>query len=97
MNYSIYVASIWYLFSRSFKSALSEHWCSEKSAVVMKKAKRLYRQLIEQTPGIGGVKENSLEINLLSALQLASIHLSADKAIWVDTLTKIYRDGMMNG
>lgn len=97
MKYDLYAKALWFLFARSFRRALSEHWDADRAAEIMKRARPLYQKLVRQTPGIGGMRENPLTVNLLSACQFASIYLAADKSIPVKTMTKIYNDGMLNG
>jgi len=97
VKYDIYAKAIWFLFARGFERALIKHWNAGRAAEVMKRAKPLYKKLVRQTPGIGGMRKNPLTINLLSGCQFASIYLAADKSIPVKTMTKVYHDGMLNG
>lgn len=99
MEYDIYARSMWIFFKNSFKKAIDKYCKTDYNfdgKEIIEKAKPIYIQMLKRTTAIGGMKQNPMTMNILSAIQFASIYLALDKKVSVKVMEKIYDFAMTN-
>lgn len=94
MKYDIYCAGMWWLLQNSFVSVLTNHIGKENAKNAMIAAKTEYRDILERTEGIGGVKSNPLTINFINGAMMIAVHMSVLGWLSEEQIGDIYIEAM---
>ena len=77
MKYDVYAKAIWFIFSKDCFNSLAE-----KNILINRQFKRSckneYKNMIQNTPSIGSMKENTMSLILLFACMIFSIYKTCD-------------------
>lgn len=77
------------LFQRSMKKVLAEQYGKDYAGKIMKKSKRVYRELVEQADDIGD--DNPMAYNELFALAFIAPYVASEKEIPPKTVQEMMR------
>lgn len=77
------------LFQRSMKKVLAEQYGKDYAGKIMKKSKRVYRELVEQADDIGD--DNPMAYNELFALAFVAPYVASEKEIPPKTVQEMMR------
>ncbi len=77
------------MFAGSMKKVLSEKYGREYASEIMRKSKKVYRELVEQADDIGG--DNPMAYNELFALAFVAPYVASEKKIPPETVQEMMR------
>ena len=78
-----------WMFKGSMKKVLTEKYGKQYASEIMKKSKRIYRELVEQADDIGD--DNPMAYNELFALSFVAPYVASDKNIPPETVQEMMR------
>ena len=78
-----------WMFKNPMKKALAEQYGKPYAAQIMKKSKRIYRELVEAADDVGD--DNPMAYNELFALAFVAPYLASDKKIPPETVQELMR------
>ena len=78
-----------WMFKGSMKKVLAEKYGKQYASEIMKKSKRVYRELVEQADDIGD--DNPMAYNELFALSFVAPYVASDKNIPPETVQEMMR------
>ena len=81
-----------WLFSSSMKKVIAEKYNKDYANEIMKKSKKVYREIVEKADDIGD--DNPMAYNELFALAFVSPYLASDKKIPPEVVQEMMRKGL---
>jgi hypothetical protein len=79
MKYDTLARIVYLMYQRPIFKYLETVYGKKDTKLIKRKTKRIYREMLERTPGIGGSKENSLTGGLVMGCLMFAIYLATDR------------------